>query len=130
MKQDHNNHGRYTIVIITSGCIYEEDQNTQHDYISKIICRFIHNSILFQKSFPIFGLESEIDEDITTDDALEIDGDGGDRYIEGDEFELHMNANETGYQRRTSFQIDRQHGPMVLILLHTKVQHKKINRSA
>ena len=42
---------------------------------------------------PIFGLASEIDEDIATEDALDINGDGGDRNVKGDEFELHMNAN-------------------------------------
>ena len=34
---------------------------------------------------------------IATEDALDIDGDGGDSDVEGDEFELHMNANETEY---------------------------------
>ena len=42
-------------------------------------------------------MESEIDEDIATGDALDIDGDGGDSDVRGDEFELHMNANETEY---------------------------------
>ena len=46
---------------------------------------------------PISGLASEIDEDIATEDALDIDGDGGDSDVEGDEFELHMNTNETAY---------------------------------
>ena len=44
---------------------------------------------------PIFGLASEIDEDIATEDALDIDGDGEDSDAEGDDFELHMNENET-----------------------------------
>ena len=43
----------------------------------------------------IFELVSNIDEDIATEDALKIDGDGGDSDVEGDEFQLHMNANET-----------------------------------
>ena len=42
-------------------------------------------------------MASEIDEDISTEDALDIDGDGGDSNIEGDEFELHVNTNETEY---------------------------------
>ena len=46
---------------------------------------------------PIFGLASEIDEDISTEDALDIDGDGGDSDVRGDEFELHTNKNETEY---------------------------------
>ena len=45
----------------------------------------------------IFGLESEIDEDISTEDALDINGDVGESDVEGDEFELQMNANETEY---------------------------------
>ena len=45
----------------------------------------------------IFELESDIDEDISTEDALIIDDDGGDRTVEGEEFELHMNVNETEY---------------------------------
>ena len=44
---------------------------------------------------PIFGLVSEIDEEISTEDVLDIDGDGGDRDVEGDEFDLHINENET-----------------------------------
>ena len=39
----------------------------------------------------------EIDENITTEDALDIDSDGGDSNIKGDEFELHINSNETDY---------------------------------
>ena len=35
---------------------------------------------------PIFGLAIEIDEDIATEDALDIDGDGRDIDVEGDEF--------------------------------------------
>ena len=46
---------------------------------------------------PIFGLASEIDKDIDNEDALDIDGDGVDSNVEGDEFELHMNSNETEY---------------------------------
>ena len=79
-----------------------------------------------RKNDPIFGLESEIDEDIATEDALVIDDDGGDSDVEGDEFELHMNENETEYQRRTVFQNDRQYGPMVSILMYTKVQNKSM----
>ena len=44
---------------------------------------------------PISGLVNEIDEEISTEDILDINGDGGDRDIKGDEFDLHMNANET-----------------------------------
>ena len=47
----------------------------------------------FIKNGPIFGFASEIDEYIATEDALDIYGDGGDSNVEGDEFELHMNAN-------------------------------------
>ena len=43
----------------------------------------------------IFELASEIDEDIFTEDALDIDGDGGDKNAEVYEFEFHINANET-----------------------------------
>ena len=50
-----------------------------------------------RKNDPIFGLESEIDEDIATEDALDINGDGGYSDVEADEFELHMNENETEY---------------------------------
>ena len=46
---------------------------------------------------PIFVLASEIDEDITTEYALEIYGDGGDSDVKRDEFELHMNSNENEY---------------------------------
>ena len=35
---------------------------------------------------PIFGLVIEIDEDIATEYALDIDGDGRDIDVEGDEF--------------------------------------------
>ena len=42
----------------------------------------------------IFGLASGIDEDIATEDALDIDGNGGDSYVKGDEFKFHMNENE------------------------------------
>ena len=42
-------------------------------------------------------MASDIDEYIATEDALDIYGDGGDRYVEGDYFELHMNENETEY---------------------------------
>ena len=45
----------------------------------------------------IFELASDIDEEISTKDALVIYGDGEDSDVEGDEFELHMNANETEY---------------------------------
>ena len=69
----------------------------EHDNIRIIICRFSHNSILSQKNDPIFGLSSEIDEDIATEDALDIDGDGVDSDVKGDEFEWHMNANKTEY---------------------------------
>ena len=40
-------------------------------------------------------MASEIDGDIATEYALDIDGDGGDSDVKGDECELHMNANET-----------------------------------
>ena len=50
-----------------------------------------------RKNDPIFGLASEIDEDIATEDALDINGDGGYSDVEADEFELHMNENETEY---------------------------------
>ena len=43
---------------------------------------------------PFFGLASGIDEDISTEDALDIDGNGGDSYVKGDEFKFHMNENE------------------------------------
>ena len=46
---------------------------------------------------PIFWLVSEIDEAIANEDAMDIDSDGGDRDVKGDEIELHMNANETEY---------------------------------
>ena len=42
-------------------------------------------------------MASDIDEYISTEDALEIDGDGGDSDVNGDEFKLHMNVNETEY---------------------------------
>ena len=42
-------------------------------------------------------MASEIDEGIATEDATDIDGDGRDSNVEGDEFELHMNENETEY---------------------------------
>ena len=42
-------------------------------------------------------MASDIDEYISTEDALDIDGGGGDRDVKGDEFELHMNENETEY---------------------------------
>ena len=42
-------------------------------------------------------MASEIDEDIATTDALDINGDGGDSDVEGDEYALYMNANETEY---------------------------------
>ena len=42
---------------------------------------------------PIFGLTSEIDEGISTEYALDINGGGGDSDVKGDEFELYMNAN-------------------------------------
>ena len=71
-------------------------------------------------------MESEIDEDIATEDALDIDGEWGDINAEGDEFELHMNANENEYQRITGFQMDRQSGPIVSTLLYTKLQHKRM----
>ena len=74
----------------------------------------------------ILELESEIDEEIATKNALEIDGDGGDSNVEGDEFQLHINANKTEYQMRTVFKIDIQPGPMVSIFLQTKVQHKSM----
>ena len=48
-----------------------------------------------RRKYPIFVLASEIDEDISTEDALDIDDDGGDSDVEGYEFELHMNTNET-----------------------------------
>ena len=51
----------------------------------------------FKTNDPIFELASEIDEDITTEDALDIDSDLGDSDVKGDEFELHMNENETEY---------------------------------
>ena len=69
-------------------------------------------------------MASEIDEDIATEDALGIDGNGGDSDVEGDDFELHMNANESEYRIGTGFKIDIKYGPMVSILLHTKVQRK------
>ena len=46
-----------------------------------------------RKNYTIFELESDIDEDITTEDALDINGDEGNSDVEGYEFELHMNAN-------------------------------------
>ena len=42
-------------------------------------------------------MASEVYEDISTEYALDIDGDGGDSNDEGYEFELHMNENETEY---------------------------------
>ena len=44
-----------------------------------------------RKNNIIFELASEIDEDIVTEDALDIDGNGGDSDVKEDEFELHMN---------------------------------------
>ena len=41
----------------------------------------------------IFILASDIDEDIANEDAMEIYGDGGDRDVKGDKFELNMNMN-------------------------------------
>ena len=38
-----------------------------------------------------------MDENIATEDALDIDCDGGDSNVEGDKFELHINSNETEY---------------------------------
>ena len=54
-------------------------------------------SSYFRTNDTIFELASEIDEDIATEDALDIDGDGGDSDVEEDESELHMNANENEY---------------------------------
>ena len=45
----------------------------------------------------IFEFSGDIDEYIITQDALEIDCDGGDSDVKIYEFELHINANETEY---------------------------------
>ena len=50
-----------------------------------------------QNDDPIFELASEIGEDITTEDEMDINGDGGDSNVKGDYFYLDMNANETEY---------------------------------
>ena len=40
-------------------------------------------SSYFRTNYPIFGLAIEIDEDIATEDTLEINGDGGYSYVKG-----------------------------------------------
>ena len=42
-------------------------------------------------------MASGIDKYIATEDALDIDDDGGDINVEEGEFDLHMNAHETEY---------------------------------
>ena len=69
-----------TCSVITSGSSSSASVTTASSYITSgydTILEFV----------------SDINEYIATEDALDIDGDGGDRYIEGDYFELHMNAN-------------------------------------
>ena len=51
----------------------------------------------FRTNYTIFEYSSQIDEDIATEDALDINGDEGDSDVKVDEFQLHMNANETEY---------------------------------
>ena len=57
----------------------------------------VTTSLYCRTNDTIFELESDIDEYVATEDALDIDGYGGDRNAEGDEFELHTNSNETEY---------------------------------